>query len=181
MSGTMSDPADIQRMVGDVVRLGTIESVDLAAATCRVEIGDIVTGDCPWFAPRAGATRIWSPPSVGEQCAFICPDGDTEAGFAILGLFSDANPAPSAEQLDLIQFEDGAIISYDAATHELVAKLPAGGKANITADGGIKITGDVEITGKVTVTEDVIAAGISLKSHKHSGVAAGAAKTGAPE
>ena len=59
----MSQALDPQQLIGDTVRKGTIESVDLAAATCRVRVGEIVTGDIPWFAPRAGDTRVWSPPT----------------------------------------------------------------------------------------------------------------------
>lgn len=41
-------------------------------------------------------------------------------------------------------------------------------------------TGDINLTGKLTASDDVLAAGISLKNHKHSGVSAGAAQTGKP-
>ena len=34
-------------MVGDVVRMGTVASVDHAQATCRVRIGEIESGDLP--------------------------------------------------------------------------------------------------------------------------------------
>lgn len=43
-----------------------------------------------------------------------------------------------------------------------------------------KHTGNINITGKVTVTNDVVAAGISLKSHLHMGVTSGASLTGGP-
>ena len=60
----MADPADIQRLIGDIVREGTVESVDLDAGTCRVRIADdFVTGDIPWTSSRIGKTRVWSPPS----------------------------------------------------------------------------------------------------------------------
>ena len=95
-------------------------------------------------------------------------------------------PAPSTEDLDLIQFGDGAILSYDAHAHLLVAQLPAGGKVRIDAPGGVtitgpvSITGDVTITGKATASDDVIGGGKSLKSHVHNGVQAGGAVSGPP-
>ena len=64
--------------------------------------------------------------------------------------------------------------------------ITAADKIAITAPGGVTIagdvavTGDVSITGAVTASVDVIAAGISLKTHKHGGVQAGAAQTGVP-
>lgn len=43
----MSDPADNARLIGDIVREGTVESVDLAKRMCRYRTGDLVTGDVP--------------------------------------------------------------------------------------------------------------------------------------
>ena len=187
MVAAMANITDPEQITGEVLRLGTIASVDHAAATCTVAAGDIVTGELPWIAQRAGNIRHWSPPSVGEQCLLICPEGDLEAGLVILALYSDACPPPSnSADISLVAYPDGAQISYDHAAHKLSAILPAGGTAEITADGGITVTGDVTITGNVTVegkvaaSDDVVAGSISLKNHKHGGVAAGAAQTGAP-
>lgn len=189
----MSDLPDPRRVIGNIIQIGTIETVDLAEATCRVRVGETVTGDVCWIVQRAGKTRTWSPPSVGEQCLLICPEGDTDGALALLGIFSDANPAPSDKAIDLIRFDDGALVSYDAAAHLLVAQLPAGGKVQIDAPGGVKITGPVEIIGPVKVTgdvgitgkaeasDDVIGGGKSLKSHKHLGVTAGGGVSGAPQ
>ena len=54
------------------------------------------------------------------------------------------------------------------------------GTATIDAPGGMTINGDVTVNGTVTATTDVIGGGKSLKGHKHSGVQAGGAQTGAP-
>ena len=183
----MSDPADIQRLVGDMMRLGTIESVDLAKQTCRFRTGEIVTGDLPWLAARSGATKSWSPPSVGEQGVLFCPEGDTRGGFVMPGLFSNAHPAPSDQDLDLVLYADGARIGYDPAAHALTAILPAGATARIEADGGLSIKGPVAIEGKLTVTETIEAEGevtgnaIKLSDHKHGLVKAGTDKSGTPE
>lgn len=177
----MGETPDMQRMIGDLVRLGAVASVDLAAATCRVRVGDIVTGDLPWLAARAGAVRTWSPPSVGEQVVLLSPESDAAAGIVLLGLYADAAPAPSdADTLVSIDFPDRATLSYDSATHELVANLPDGATVTIHASGGLALHGDVTIAGKLTVTDDVIAAGVSLKNHRHGQVQAGGALSGKP-
>jgi len=178
----MSDDADTQRLIGDVVRSGTIESVDLAGATCRVRVGDLVTGDVPWLAMRSGKSASWSPPSIGEQGLLICAEGDTEAGIFLPGLFSNAAPAPSTSaSLHLFRFEDGAELSYDHEAHALRVILPAGATAAIEAPGGVTIRGDVQIEGKLTASDDVIGGGKSLKSHRHLGVTAGGGISGAPQ
>jgi phage baseplate assembly protein V len=183
----MAQNLDPEQMTGDVLRLGRIASVDHANATCTVESGDIVTGDVPWLAPRAGALRVWSPPTVGEQCLLVSPEGDVENGVAIVGLYCDAFPAPS-DNPDIIhlEFADGAVIIYDQAGHALAVTLPAGGTAQVNAPGGtvwngpVTFNDNVTVNATVTATEDVIGAGKSLKGHKHSGVQAGGAQTGAP-
>lgn len=49
---------------------------------------------------------------------------------------------------------------------------------NLTGD--VNITGQVAVTGGITTTEDVVAAGISLDNHLHTGVTPGASLTGTP-
>lgn len=181
MVATMAQNPDSERLTGEVLRYGTIASVDLANATCTVESGDIVTGDLPWIAQRAGAVITWSPPTEGEQCLLLAPEGDLACGLVIVGLYSDACPPPSSSaDITLLKFPDGAILSYNHANHALVAALPAGGTVDITADGGTRINGPLLVNGPITATEDVVGAGISLKDHKHGQVQAGTAQSGTP-
>jgi len=177
----MSDPADTQRLVGDMIRIGVIASVDFsnpADPLVTVTIGDLTTSPLPIIMHRAGRVVVWSPPSVGEQCVVLSPEGDTEAGLVLLGLFSKANPAPSTSpDLVMIQFEDGA-------------QLADGGTAVIDAPGGMTINADLTVKGKMTLqgdldhdgeitTKDVTAqGGIKLTAHGHGEVSAGAAKSG---
>lgn len=89
------------------------------------------------------------------------------------------------------------MLEYDFGSHSLLASLPGGSIANITADEVIantpitRCTGDLLVTGKavigqtlavlgtdgtgastslagkLTVSDDVIASGISLTGHRH--------------
>lgn len=177
----MAQSGDHEQLTGDVLRLGRIASVDHAAGTCTVESGDLVTGQLHWIAFRAGSARLWSPPTVGEQCLVLSPEGDLENGIVLTGVYCDAFPAPSndADAVHL-EFEDGAVIAYNKATHALAVTLPAGGSATIDAPAGITINGDVTVNGTVTASTDVVGGGKSLKGHKHGGVQAGGAQTGTP-
>lgn len=191
----MNGLPEIYRLLSNLIRLGTIAEVDHAAARCRVQSGAVLTAPLPWLSARAGAAAVtWDPPSIGEQVVMFSPGGDLCAAVVLVGIYSTAKPAPSAsETLHTQHYTDGAVIEYDHASHALIATLPAGGSAALTAPGGTTITGNVQINGNVqiagdtgitgtaTVDVDVLAAGISLKTHKHSGVQAGSAITGLPQ
>lgn len=183
----MNSASEQQRQIGNAIRFGTISEVDLAAARCRVESGDVHTDWLPWILPRAGNTIEWSAPTVGEQVILLCQDGDTMGGAVLRGIYSDHFAAPSdSEDLHLVRYPDGAVVQYDHAAHSLKAMLPSGGTAEITADGGVTvngnvtINGDVQVSGTVTASDDVIADGISLTNHKHPGVQSGGSQTGTP-
>jgi phage baseplate assembly protein V len=190
-------PAADNRAAAQLVRLGTVIAVDLAAARCRVRYGDpdsddlAETGWIRWLAPRAGALRVWSPPSQGEQVILLCPDGQIGLGVAVPGIWWNDFPAPSSANIDLLEWNDGAKISYDPAAKALDLDLPAGatvrvlspGGVTIEAAGGITLKGDVSIdgdlavSGEVAVQGDVIGQGKSLSTHTHGGVQSGAAQT----
>ncbi|MCW7550968.1 phage baseplate assembly protein V [Photorhabdus sp. APURE] len=126
-------------------------------------------------------------------------------GFAIVGPQSQqqkiTNISTNTAQL---RSDDGAAyIELDPNSHNITVITPA--KLNATANGGTEITspeiilnGNVTINGNlsqgmgagggtatmqgpVTVSNDVTAAGISLKNHVHSGVQSGGSKTGKPQ
>ncbi|HEX8402240.1 MAG TPA: phage baseplate assembly protein V [Allosphingosinicella sp.] len=177
------DPADL-------IRFGTVAEVDLGAGTVVVDSGDVRSGSIRWAGGRAGATRSWSPPSVGEQVLLLCPGGELAAAVAIGGIPQNAFPPAGNSTRELIEFADGAVLAYDPEAHVLDVALPAGARVNIVAaggvtidaaDGGLSITGDVTVDGKLTASGDVKAGDISLQDHVHTKVAAGTAKSGKPE
>tara|TARA_Y100001949_G_scaffold163033_3_gene156581 strand:- start:45 stop:578 length:534 start_codon:yes stop_codon:yes gene_type:complete len=174
--------ADLTRRLDNLIRLGTIAAVDHQAARCTVSSGGLSVPNLPWLALRAGASLDWDPPTVGEQCVLFSPSGEPAQGIALVGLYSQQRPAPAnSANVRRRKYPDGAVIDYDHDSHTLTATLPDGGKAKIIAPGGVTILGDVTITGLVTVSDDVIAAGISLVNHVHSGVQSGPSSTGKPQ
>ncbi|OHC96423.1 MAG: hypothetical protein A2792_00145 [Sphingomonadales bacterium RIFCSPHIGHO2_01_FULL_65_20] len=184
-------PEDIPFDPSALIRIGVIATVDLGAATCTVTIGDpdedpIETPPLRWLAPRAGDTRVWSPPTVGEQAIVLCAEGELAAGIVLLGIVQTAFPPAGDSLAELIAFADGAVLQYDPEGHELRAELPAGSIVHITADqvhvvGNVSIDGDLTITGTATADVDVVGGGKSLKDHKHLGVTAGGGVSGKPE
>ncbi len=184
----MRSPQDAPTDPDQLIRFGTIASVDLGAARCVVTLDDAAaTGPIRWFEARAGATRTWSPPSIGEQVMVLCAGGEIGAAVALRGIASDANPPAGNSLVENITFSDGAVLSYDPAAHALAFALPAGGTMAITAPGGVTITGDLTINGDATATgtvtgqADVVAAGISGKGHHHGGITRGTALADGPQ
>lgn len=184
---------DTEHMAGEMIQRGTIASVDHDAATCTVTIGDLTTGELPWKSPSVGGLRIWCPPVEGEPATVLAAEGDLENGQVLLGDYSDDFAPPSRlPHVVHLQFPDGSALIYDHEAHAMELTV-ADGSLAISASGGViitaplTITGDVTITGNVSVSgtvaasDDVTGGGISLKGHKHSGVTAGGAMTGAPQ
>lgn len=196
------DIAALSRMLENLIRVGTVHVVDHAQARCRVTSGGLLTGWLPWFSHRAGLTSDWEPPDVGEQCLIFSPSGEVAGGFVLLGIYSSAMPAPSNNQDEHVrEYPDGARITYNHVTGALQA---VGVKSalvqaynQITIDcPQVTFTGKVNIEGLLTyeagmvgtggentaavINGDVVANGISLVTHLHSGVQPGGGNTGQP-
>lgn len=183
----MNSLAELARLIENLVRFGTIAEVQHKPPRVRVRTGELLTTWLPWLTIRAGADREWDPPTVDEQVILLSPSGQLANGVAITGLFSDLIPANGDRPgLHRRTYADGAVIEYDSEAHHLNATLPAGGTTNLISKGGIHIEGpithigDYNQTGKMTVSIDVVAAGISLVTHKHNGVMPGPGTTGVP-
>lgn len=110
----MNNVAELLRLIHNLIRLGTIAEVDHATARCRVQIGELTTARLPWLELRAGETRTWNPPTLGEQVLVLSPGGDLSAGVVLSGLYRQAHPAPSAdENLIGTWHPDGTRVEYD--------------------------------------------------------------------
>lgn len=190
----MNDLATLTRLLENLIRFGTIHAVQMKPPRVQVKTGNLTTGWLPWLAVRAGTTKEWCPPTVGEQVILLSPSGQTANGIALTGIYSDANPA-NGDRADLHRrtYPDGAVIEYDSAAHALRAVLPAEGIATLVALGGIRFEGDIThignlsqqgsqtVTGGITTTEDVVAGGISVIEHRHGNVQTGGSTTGEPQ
>lgn len=202
--------AELTRRLANVVRLGTVASVDTTYALATVKIGANVTRPLPWLTMAAGEDRTWRSPSVGEQVVVLSQNGEISTGVILCGLYTAAKSAPdNAEGNWTLVFRDGATIKYDTAASALsvtgfatvniegsgAATVNIGGDADVTIGGEatINVTGDTNLTtptlaldgdmtctGTITAEEDVIGGGISLKTHKHGGVQTGEGMTGTP-
>lgn len=189
----MTDIAALSRLLENLIRFGTIAQVQMTPPRVRVKTGDLLTAWLPWIAIRAGEDHTWDPPTENEQVVLLSPSGQLANGIALTGIFSTDHPANGDRPgLQRRTYRDGAVIEYDSIAHHLRAVLPEAGTTQIISQGGLHIvgpithegdytqTGNQNVTGKVTVSEDVVAAGISLVKHPHSGVKSGLEQSGEP-
>ncbi|XXN62779.1 phage baseplate assembly protein V [Enterobacter ludwigii] len=188
--------AEILRLLRNLIRIGTVSAVNLDDGLCRVDTGNNTTGWLHWLTARAGKTRSWNAPSVGEQVLVLCLGGELETGFVLPGIFSDDNPAPSASADALHwSFPDGAVIEYEPAT----GALAASGIQTATISAAVQVlldtplvectqllrTAQLDVTDGGTMKGNVTHTGGSLSSngkvlhlHKHPGDSGG--QTGTP-
>ncbi len=145
---------DIPRLLRNLIRIGTIAEVDLEAATCRVNTGGNVTDWLHWLTARAGRSRSWWAPSIGEQVLLFCLGGELDTAFVMPAVFSDEFPAPSGSADALhVTFPDGAVIEYEPKTGALQA---TGIKsATVNASEKVAVTApDITCTAKTRITLD---------------------------
>lgn len=176
--------SELQRLLHNVVRVGTIESVDHGGpgspAMVRVAIGNLTTDWRPYHECRAGGTTTWNPPTVGEQATVLSPSGDLAAAVVLVGLNSSGAQAPSNDPNKTVtRYPDGALVEYDHGAHALVATLPGGGTAKLVVPGSVTIdTPQVTMTGHCLVKGSLVYQGGMLGSGVAEGAQSSAEITG---
>lgn len=134
---------DILRLLRNLIRTGIVADVDHDEGLCRVQTGGMETTWLNWLTCRAGRSRVWWAPSVGEQVLLLAIGGELDTAFVLPGIFSDDHPAPSASPDALqVSFPDGAIIEYE----------PESGALTVS---GIK-TADITASDSITATVPVV-------------------------
>lgn len=137
------DLIELSRRLENLIRIGTIHSIDHAAVRVRVQIGNIETQWLPWLEHRAGQTTTWDPPTVGEQVTVLSPSGELAGGIVLRGLHSAAIAPPShSPDTHVIRFPDGALITYDHAS----SHLEASGIQTARIEAAVSITLDTPMT-----------------------------------
>ncbi len=181
---------DLQQRLANLMRVGRVHSVDYEAARLRVSFGkdgSNVSGWIPWMTSRAGSTREWNPPAVGEQVVLMSPSGQDNAGFALPGgIYQTDSPANGTEagKVVLNLNDAGEWAVYVGNAHIKVKngeiKLIVDGVHMTMTPGGVAIQGDVTVQGKITSTGLITGGSVVLQTHVHSGVQSGGSNTGGP-
>lgn len=147
------ETAELSRLIESLVREGEIVGIDLSAnpPCARASSGALVTAWLPWLCARAGTTKTWDPPNIGEACLIIGLSGDPACGFILPSFYTARNPPPSRSPDEHLRlYPDGARVSYNhkagalSVTGIRTAKIQA--SQNVTVD-----CPDTVFTGNVTV------------------------------
>lgn len=149
---TLETLSELARAVRDIIRIGVVAEVDTTLGVCRVQSGELVTDWLHWLTSRAGGSRTWWAPSVGEQVLLLSLGGELDTGFVLPAIYSDDFPAPSASpQAYHISFSDGAVVEYEPETGALTvsgiktAAITAATSINATAPN-VTVTASSKIT-----------------------------------
>ncbi|HHQ4781810.1 TPA: phage baseplate assembly protein V [Aeromonas veronii] len=176
---------ELQSKIDDLIRIGTVTEV--RSGECRVKTKGNHTNWRPYLVLRAGRTRRRMRPSIGEQVILLSLGGDLRNAFVLAGIYQDEHPEPLADDdnddLDGVEYPDGAVIKYNPTTSELTA---SGIKtATITASVAVKlITPLVECSNLLkaqrVVSETAKVGDIEVTDHGHTDVQRGSDKSGGP-
>ena len=187
--------AGLLRLLENIVRTGMVTEIDEGKWRVRVQSGELETTWLRWNAQRAGAFKVWVPPSIGEQVWFLCLGGNTDVAFIGGSLYSDDNPAPGASRNEMmVTAPDGATFRYDAEAGALQVK----GITSAVVEASVKITLDTpevectnllttrnlnvteggEMRGDITHTDGAFTSnGVQVDDHSHGAVERGGSWT----
>lgn len=148
-------------------RPGVVTDYDPSKQRYRQVIGADESGNpikSPWrpYSQHAGALKNVVPLSIGQQMLLISPDGDIEQGIGIPFGWSTANPSPSSDG-------DAIAGSFGGVSWSITGGV-------LTLTGALTVIGDFKASGGAFAHNQINVG----STHRHGGVQAGAASTGAP-
>lgn len=176
--------ADLEARLAGAMRHGRVAEVDAGKARLRLDLGPTHGGEgrflSPWipYAQMAGALKIHTPPSEGQQYTVFAPGGDLQQAVALPLSWSESNAAPSGA-------EDENVVTYGDVRIELrsdVMRLSIGDVVMETDGVGMTLTGDLTVEGDVRFLNGVVTHNDKDigDTHRHGGVISGGANTDVP-
>lgn len=189
------NPAELIRLLENLIRTGTVIEIDEANWRVRVESGGLQTTWLRWNAQRAGAFSIWIPPSVGEQVWLLCIGGNPETAIIGGSLYSKDNPAPGSSINEMVMTApDGARFHYDAnagaltvsgvntarleASVSVTLDTPTVECTNLLKTKTFEVSDGGEMKGNITHTGGAFTSnGVQVDDHDHGSVQRGGSWT----
>ena len=169
-----------------MIRYGTVSIVNYEKGTIKAVLEDIEeqTAELIVFQGRNKGTKQYSMPVVGEHGLCLITDNGSSGYYLGAGFNSvETVMEKAAEGKTITLYSDGTQIVYDENTSKLFVDCKKDIEIicpKISITGEITINGNIQLNGGLKATDDVIADGISLIDHTHSGLKAGGDTSGAP-
>lgn len=147
--------SDLMRRLENLIIIGTIDTLDHPGRRLRVQSGDMLTDWLPWPAAIGRHHRRWHPLREGQQVILACPSGDPAQAVIIGQLYSNPLPPPStADDLDIIEWDDGSYISYNSTTHRRTMNIVGDAIINVQGNVDAAVGGDVDLIAGGTIRHD---------------------------
>lgn len=188
LSELVARVAELERRVSGTMRHGRVAEVNPSEGWVRLDFGP-ATGGGRFLSPKipyaqiAGALKVHTPPSTGQQMTMIAPSGDWSQSVAVPMTWSNSNEAPSdAGDEHVLTFGEwritlkGASLKFECGDLTLEKTnsgmmLAVGGTTwSFTAAGLTQEGGQIDHDGHRID-----------KTHKHTDVMTGPALTGPPQ
>ncbi|MFQ3396509.1 phage baseplate assembly protein V, partial [Enterobacter mori] len=155
--------AEMWRRMNNMIRRGTVHSVQLAPPRVRVLFGTDpvnntahVSAWLPWYTRADAGVQAWSVPAVGCPATVLSEGGDLRNGVALLGMITDdQTPAGSSGDVYVTRYGNGASVTCDTAANTMAVSLPDGGTLTVTCPGGATLKGDLKVDGNINATGEV--------------------------
>lgn len=162
--------AAIEGRVRLMLGRATVNLVDDERGLQEMQI-DLLADETQDAVERVQNYGFTAVPHPGAEAVTACPGG-LRSHVVVLAVDDRRYRLKGLAAGEVAMFDDlGNVVKLGRNRIEIMAASAI----HLEAPDGVTIAGDVTVTG------DVVADGISLKSHTHGGVQAGAASTGAPE
>ncbi len=162
---------ELERRYSSTIKHGTVAEVDPGKQLVRLKMGgtDAEPFVGPWvpYAQIAGALKVHTPPSAGQQMTIFAPGGDFRQAVALPMTWSNSNPSPSDKG-------DEHVLTFGSVRIDLKGqslKLTVGGVSLTISGDGFAFEGG-------TVKHDGHDIGVT---HKHTDVDPGGGVSGPPE
>lgn len=169
------DKMDIHKLLSDLIRIGTISSVNPEEAKARVIFEDRnnqVSKELQIIFQRTIGTQDYSIPKVGEQVLCLFLANGWEEGY-IIGSYYNKNIKPPAndENKRLIKFEDGTLIEYNLGEITINAKkdvnIISAESINITAAREVIVNGNLQVNGNISASGSIIDTSGNAANNSH--------------
>lgn len=183
------------------LQFGIVSAVDEAAHNLRVRLPALENMETDWLpmlTAAAGGNRFYSLPDEGEQVVCLL-DARGENGVVLGATYNAADKPPAASKdVWMRRFRNGTVIKHDRKSGNIDVQTQGTVTINapntiitgnttvmglLTYQGGMSgsggagaaavIDGAVQATGVISSDSDVMANGISLTGHTHTGDSGG--------